>query len=236
MLDEMMERDIVVPARLLSSTRIGGIVTFLTDDGAEYRGRVLRVENENAVIRAFEKLNFPTESPLHLTLAQALPNREKMSFIMQKAVELGVNRIIPCHSAKSVSHHLPGKGTGQVAPMAGHCAQERWSSAEDVSCRRSRRSATSSQIMQSLGNEDGLKIILYERESARRLKDLASEAGGRPCRVAVFCGPEGGFTEEEIIHAERNGFVPVRLGGRMLRCETAAIAAISIIQHVWGDL
>lgn len=231
----MMERDVVVPARLLSSTRIGGIVTFLTDDGAEHRGRLLRVENENAVIRAFEKLSFTTESPLYLTLAQALPNREKMAFIMQKAVELGVNRIIPCHSAKSASLHLPVKGQDKSHrwPVIAARAVEQ--------CRRRvvpeiAQIADFVQITQSLGNEDGLKIILYERESARRLKDLASESGGRPCRVAVFCGPEGGFTQEEIIQAERNGFVPVRLGGRMLRCETAAVAAISIIEHLWGDL
>jgi 16S rRNA (uracil1498-N3)-methyltransferase len=230
----MRENDIAVPSSLLSHTRVGAVVTIKADDGFEYRGRILRIERDVAIVRAFEKLHFPTESLLHLTLVQALPTREKMSFIIQKTVELGVNSIIPCRSAKSVDHTVPGKGQDK---------SHRWPAiaAKAVEqCRRRTVPAIApidyfSRVVQTLGNEDGLKVVLYERESTERLKDLAVKVD-EPHRVIVICGPEGGFSEDEVLHAEDNGFRPVRLGGRILRCETAAITAVSIIQHVWGDL
>jgi 16S rRNA (uracil1498-N3)-methyltransferase len=74
---------------------------------------------------------------------------------------------------------------------------------------------------------------LYEKETGIRLSDLASTSTQS---VALAAGPEGGFTEEEVDLARSLGYVPVRLGGRILRCETASIAAISIVQFLWGDL
>lgn len=82
---------------------------------------------------------------------------------------------------------------------------------------------------------DALKLILYEKEGRVRLRDLAGE-GERPGRVVIACGPEGGFTEDEVQAARERAFVPVSLGGRVLRCETAALASLAIIQYVWGDL
>jgi 16S rRNA (uracil1498-N3)-methyltransferase len=77
--------------------------------------------------------------------------------------------------------------------------------------------------------------MLYEKEARVRLKDLAP-ADMPMGKVAVACGPEGGFTDEEVSFARGRGFVAVRLGGRTLRCETAALAALSIIQFQWGDM
>jgi 16S rRNA (uracil1498-N3)-methyltransferase len=229
-----MENDILIPVNLLSSTRIGAVVTVQGDDGLEYRGRVLRVDGDRALVRTFEKLDFQTESPLRLTLVQALPNREKMAFIIQKAVELGVSSIIPCHSAKSASVAVPAKGQDKSHrwPIIAQRAVEQ--------CRRRTLPNISpvgdlAQVVRSLRNEDALKMVLYERESATRLSDLALTVTDVRHAI-VICGPEGGFAEEEVVHAQRSGFMPIRLGGRVLRCETAALAAVAIIQHVWGDL
>lgn len=234
MQERSMGDDLVVPASLLSSTRIGALVTVRADDGFEFRARVIRVEDGEGTVRIFEKLDYPTESPLFLTLIQALPKREKMSFIIEKAVELGVNMIIPCYSTKSEDSTLQPKGQDRSRrwPLVVARAMEQ--------CRRRTVPGIGpfgnlAQTVESLANEDGVKIMLYEKESSARLKDLVSTAE-RPVRAVVLCGPEGGFTEEEVIHAQQNGFIPVRLGGRLLRCETAAVAALSIIQHVWGDM
>jgi 16S rRNA (uracil1498-N3)-methyltransferase len=229
-----VERDITVPLSRLSSTRTGAVVTVMGDERTEYRGRILQTQGDTALIRLFEKLPFPSESPLHLTLVQALTSREKMAFILQKATELGVNGVIPCTSARSSGPAVEGKGQDK---------SHRWPVIVRKAVEQSRRRVAPgiasvgafSEIIESLAGGEGLRLMLYEREAVMRLKDLVSSAE-RPGLVVLVCGPEGGFTEEEVFVARRHRFVPVRLGGRILRCETAAIAAMSIIQHVWGDL
>jgi 16S rRNA (uracil1498-N3)-methyltransferase len=229
-----MGNDLIVPVGLLSSIRIGALVTVRAEDGLESRARVVRVEHGMATVRIFEVLDFPTESPLHLTLVQALPKREKMSLVIEKSVELGVNTIAPCYSAKSEDSTLQPKGQDR---------SHRWPLVVARAVEQCRRRTVPditplgslAEVIESLAAEVGPKIMLYEKEPAARLRDMVSTTE-RPTRAVVVCGPEGGFTEEEVIHARGNGFVPVRLGGRLLRCETAAIAAISIIQHVWGDM
>jgi RsmE family RNA methyltransferase len=79
------------------------------------------------------------------------------------------------------------------------------------------------------------RIILYEKEPVAHLGDLLATMA-TPRRAILVCGPEGGFTDEEIDISRKMGFVPVRMGGRVMRCETAALAALSILQHMWGDL
>lgn len=84
---------------------------------------------------------------------------------------------------------------------------------------------------------NSLKLVLYEKERTTRLKNLLERPPDlRAKRVVIACGPEGGFTDDEVKTAVKNGFIPVSLGGRVLRCETAALAALSIVQHEWGDL
>jgi len=229
-----VERDFPVRTAHLSSTRVGAVVTVTTDEGTEYRGRILRVENDTAIVRAFEKLDFASESPLRLTMVQALPTREKMLFILQKGTELGVHEFIPCTSAKSVTTVASGKEQDK---------SHRWSAVVEKAVEQCRRRSVPvvaplgvfSQVIRSFSGGDAIKFILYEKEKFTRLRDLMS-AQAQPDRVVLVCGPEGGFAEGEVLLARENGFIPLRLGGRVLRSETAAIAAVSIIQHVWGDV
>jgi 16S rRNA (uracil1498-N3)-methyltransferase len=89
--------------------------------------------------------------------------------------------------------------------------------------------------LDSFSEIGALKLILYEKEHSTRLKDVVA-LGQRTEAVVLACGPEGGFTGDEVSFAHEKGFVPVSLGGRILRCETAALAALVIVQHAWGDL
>ncbi len=232
----MMEADTRVPLTLLSETRTGAIVTVKGEGGREYRGRVLAVEGEAALVRIFQELDFPSESPLWMTLLQAIPKRERMELIIQKATELGVQEIIPCTSGKSITPG--GTGLGQDKshrwPMIARraVAQCRRRTAPLVTPCRSLRGA-----LDAFSADEGMKLILYEKERTMRLADVGQERPReKPGRVVIACGPEGGFTDEEIFFARTKGFVPVRLGGRVLRAETAALAEIAIIQHEWGDL
>lgn len=232
-MDKGMETDLTACASGLWSCRIGAIVTVKGPQGVEYRGRVVSMDGETALVRAFEELSFPAESPLSITLVQAIPKKERMAFIVEKATELGVQRIVPCLSTRSAR---AGKGGGQDK-------SHRW---PDIArravgqCRRRLVPVVSppADFRETIGSFSGVaarKLILYEREKLGRLKDTV-DAEKPPGSVILVCGPEGGFTDDEVAFAVMTGFVPVSLGGRVLRSETAVLAALSIVQYVWGDL
>ncbi len=224
--------DVRVPVALLTSGRPGAIVTVRGDQGKEFRGRVVSVEGDNAVVKPFEELKFSTESLLEITLIQALPKKEKMELVIQKATELGVTRIVPCTSSRSISVEEREKNQPKT---------HRWPSIALKATEQCRRRATPeilpcADFHAAIGMQDNgpaLRLILYEREEEHFLEDITENC---PHRVTVACGPEGGFTQGEVSFARSRGFVPVRLGGRVMRCETATIAALSIIQFIWGDL
>jgi 16S rRNA (uracil1498-N3)-methyltransferase len=224
-----MDADLLVPLASISHTREGSIITVIDSAGREKRGRVLRINGENAVVRTFEELPLPSESPLLITLIQAIPKKEKMGFIVQKATELGVAKIIPCTTERSEAPEKEGVTKSHRWPTVAAKAVEQ--------CRRRIIPSIASicsfqEALESISAAHSLKVILDEKERTVCLKDL-------PCtspEAIVVCGPEGGFTTEEVQFARQRGFVPVRLGGRILRCETAALAALAIVQHRWGDL
>jgi 16S rRNA (uracil1498-N3)-methyltransferase len=229
-----MQTDRRVPIALLSATRKGAIVT-VEGEGGEYRGRLVRIDGEEAEVHVFEELPFASEPPIDIVLIQAVPKKERMEFVIQKATELGVKAIFPCMSEKS---NTPGTTGGQDK-------SHRWQAVARRAvgqCRRRLvprvapcRDFKEALREQAVGN--ALKLILYEKERTARLKDLLERPpGGKPERVVIACGPEGGFTGDEVRMATENGFIPVSLGSRVLRCETAALAVLSIVQHEWGDL
>ena len=229
-----METDLLISRERLTSLRIGAIVTVVGPEGFECRGRVVRVDGDYASVRVFERLALPTESHLSIALVQALPKKEKMSFIIQKATELGVNSIRPCTCARSTS---PGDaGTAQDK-------SHRWSEIARKAvdqCRRRTVPVVSPAVgfrdaIGSFSEFEALKLMLYEKEPRTRLKDVVA-AGRLPAAIVLACGPEGGFTEDEVGFAADKGFVPVSLGERILRCETAVLAALAIVQYAWGDM
>jgi 16S rRNA (uracil1498-N3)-methyltransferase len=226
--------DLLVPIGLLSHPRPGAIVTITRNDGTEYRGRVISSDNVNARVHPFEKLAMAVESPLTVTLIQALPSREKMTFIIQKATELGVSRIIPCTTLRSEdpNHHRVGQDKSH-----------RWQAVAKKAVEQCRRRVmpmitdvmSFEDAVASIPTDYEVKVILYEKEPKIKFKDLAASQP-EPTQTVLVSGPEGGFAEDEIRLAQYHGFVPVRLGGRIMRCETAALAALSIVQYMWGDL
>lgn len=225
-------KDFRVRSDSLTECRIGAIVTARAQSGAEYRVRVIAIEGDKALVHPFEKRVLPSESTLRITLIQALPKKEKMEWIIQKATELGVSAIIPCISEKSVtleeqnylqakSHRwqeIARKATEQcrrrVMPLVGPCVS----------------------LGDALKNQKdlpaSLRLILYEKETATSLRDLSWDDAQS---LSIVCGPEGGFSETEIEMARRLDYTSVTLGGRVLRCETAAIAALSIVQFFSGN-
>jgi len=219
-----------IPAQLLPTTRIGAVVTVRVSD-KEYRCRIIKVDGADALVHPFERLARPSESDLAVSLVQVLPKKEKMELIIEKATELGVNTIIPCISAKSIT--LAERDAVQKKSL-------RWATVARKAAEQSRRRVIPTvrecvdfKSAVDLVSDADMKIILYEKEPMVRLHDLMPM---KPRSLAIVAGAEGGFNEDEIMLAQAKEFIPVRLGGRTLRSETAGIAAISIAQFLWGDL
>jgi 16S rRNA (uracil1498-N3)-methyltransferase len=211
--------------------RAGSIVTLTDLRGNDYRGRVLRISERHAFISVFEAFASPTESSVEIVLLQALPEKERMELIIQKTTELGVSAILPYKSHRSIS--LEERETKQAKA-------HRWQEIAVRAVRQSRRASVprveayrpfTGALEACRGN--GLKILLWERggESLRRTLQE-----NRSRRIYVMVGPEGGFTEEEVDLAKQEGFIPVKLGQRILRTETAAIVLVGILQYELGDL
>jgi len=211
--------------------RVGGIVTLTDSEGDDFRGRVVRLSKEKALVLIFEAFPSPTESPLEVILLQALPEKERMELIIQKATELGVSTIIPFKSGRSIS--LEEREAKQKKA-------HRWQEIAVKAVQQSRRARVPRIEHYRLFNEaleicegDGLKILLWEKRGESLKKILKQYL---PRKVYVMVGPEGGFTAEEVELAKDKGFIPVNLGQRILRTETAAITLVGILQYELGDL
>lgn len=197
-------------------------VAFITTIGKE--GIVVQLQPDYAVPT--------TEEALPITLCQGLPKGEKMDMILQKATELGVTRIVPFNAERSVAR-LDSERLSKRVP--------RWEKIVQEASRQSARSTVPtigfygdlSKLV--AGEESGLKLLLWEGEKEQGLRRLLEKAK-RPESVSIVIGPEGGFTAAEASQAKSAGYIPVTLGTRILRTETAGLAVVSILQYIWGDL
>ncbi len=211
--------------------RVGSLITLTDAGGNDFRGRVLRLSEAEASILIFDAFPSPTESSLEIILLQALPERERMEMIIQKATELGVSAILPFESERSIS--LREREWKQKKA-------HRWQFIAVKAVQQSRRAKVPyvgecRPFQEALENcdEEGLRILLWEKEG----KNLKSVLRQHPAqKIYVMVGPEGGFTEGEVKGAKEKRFIPIKLGQRILRTETAAITLVGILQYELGDL
>ncbi len=211
--------------------RVGSLVTLTDPEGNDFRGRVLRLSETEASVLIFDIFPSPTESSLEIILLQALPEKERMELIIQKATELGVSAILPFQSQKSIS--LTEREAKQKKA-------HRWQHIAMKAAQQSRRARVPfveecrplREVLENLGEEGG-KVLLWEKggENLRSVLRRRLEQ-----RIYAMVGPEGGFAENEVKLATEKGFIPVKLGQRILRTETAAISLIAILQYELGDL
>jgi 16S rRNA (uracil1498-N3)-methyltransferase len=211
----------------------GDQVLLSDGTGHEFSGAIGAVGRESLVVSIRESfLETETGKVLPVTLYQGLPKGDKMDLIVQKSTELGVAEIVPFHATRSVSRIRKGDEDDKVA---------RW---QKIALEAARQSGRSSIPRVSLaGGIDAalnmagqsLKLLLWEEERNNGLKEIL---GGlrAPESVALMVGPEGGMTLAEAAHARECGFIPVSLGSRIVRTETASLAALAILQFYWGDL
>jgi len=194
--------------------------------GRRWRAVLRQVEpGRGAEAEVLEPLE-ACEPPVEVWLIQALPKGPKMDLIVQKAVELGVRGIIPSLCQRCIRRDAAVDRWRRVAlEAAKQCGRTVLPEVSEVL-----------SLEKALQHEAELRLILWEDGTARRpLKQVLREGG--PWRsVLIAVGPEGGFTPQEVETATGQGFLPVGMGRRILRLETAAIAALSVIQYELGDL
>ncbi len=216
----------------------GDPVILFDGTGGEFTGHLIQTRKSECLVKIDHFLEIERESPLSIDLAQAICTNEKMDWIIQKAVEQGVTRIQPLITNRT------------LVRLTGERADKRWqhwqriiiSACEQCGRNRlprllpllslSRWFEQKLALQQNSGNRRGYDVILSPVAS-RRLAELPFPAPAEP--VTLLTGPEGGFTPEEIDAAHIAGFIPIRLGQRILRAESAALAAIAAVQTLWGD-
>jgi len=206
----------------------GADLMLFNGDGGEWQATIEVLERGRVGVRVGSHRPADRESPLHLTLAQGISRGERMDYTLQKAVELGVSRIVPIATQRSVV---------RLSAERGEHRAEHWARVVQAACEQCGRTRVPRLLPVATMDEwlsavvPGLKLFLIRREGACRLSELAPDPA-----ITLLIGPEGGFAAEEASAAQRAGYRPLRLGPRVLRTETAAVSALSALQALWGDL
>lgn len=208
--------------------RKGDAVRLFDGCGGEYESTVLEASRQAVRLAVGVRHERHSESPLHTELGLGISRGERMDYAIQKAVELGVTRIVPLSTEHAVVR-LSGDKRIQ--------RREHWQKIAIAACEQSGRCrvpeiAEPVDLPLWLARQSGLRLYCDPR-AAQGLLQLAAPDDNR---VTLLSGPEGGFAEDERVLAQNCGFLPVKLGPRVLRTETAALAILAAAQMLWGDL
>jgi 16S rRNA (uracil1498-N3)-methyltransferase len=202
-------------------------ITLFNGRGGEYAARIEHIRKDEVAVSVTGFAEIERESRLQVTLAQGISSGERMDYTLQKAVELGVAAIQPIAARRSVVKLAGERADRRVAHWQGVVA----SACEQCGRNRVPAVAAPLSLAQWLGECGSGRLLFLSPLAEARLADLPAPTA-MDCLVA---GPEGGFEADEIAALRAAGATPVRLGPRVLRTETAALAALAAMQTLWGD-
>ena len=209
--------------------RSGDALTVFDGSGGEYPATIGTITKQELNLSVGEHISRSAESPLRIRLVQGISRGERMDIVVQKATELGVQRISPVLTDFSVVKLEPGRAVKR---------RDHWQKIAQSACEQCRRNivpaidAPQSLLEWFADNTGSDKPQLILRADAREPMPAIDMPGSD---LTILIGPEGGFSEAEYERATVAGLKAVRLGPRIMRTETAALAAISIAQATWGD-
>ncbi len=208
--------------------RPGEEVTLCDCLGYDYRGEIAEVSPEAVRVRILEICKSFAEPSVQVTLCQALLKGDKMDWVVQKAVELGVRRIQPMVTARCVSRPDEKALSKKV---------QRWQKIALEAAKQSGRGIIP-EVLPAVSFQKAVKAapkprLLFYEGGGRRVPELLSET---EAALSMFIGPEGGFADEEVAQMEAEGGVRATLGPRILRAETAPLAALAAVMVVTGNL
>jgi len=206
----------------------GDQIEAFDGEGAFYQGRIIDTTNKKVKIKIQAVRKALKTSRLKVTLIQALPKKNKMDYIIEKCTELGIDSIIPLQTTRTI---VKLKKERQIM------RQRRWeriARAAAKQCGRSvipqiKRLSSWSAILSALDNFD-LKLLPCLSQEAQKIKDVL-RIQKRTKSIAIFIGPEGGFTPQELTQAKDAGCLAVSLGANVLKSDTAAVSALAMINY-----
>lgn len=209
-------------------------LTVFDGQGHEYQAMINSIQAKRTVVEILKKYH-PQDKPARITLSQALPKAGKMDFIIQKATELGVDRVVPFQSTRCVSRLTDDKKRQKAS---------RWQKIAVEAARQCGRAdvpvvSPCIDFKEMIGGMDshGVKIIFWEEETQTGLSDVFRHQNAqRAEEFLIVVGPEGGVLKEEVDQAREAGFQSVSIGRQILRVETAVLAILAIIQYENGNL
>lgn len=207
----------------------GDAVVLFDGQGNAYDAAISQSARGDVSVQVHGRRDEDRESPLQVTLAQAVSSGERMDYTIQKAVELGITAIQPLMAERCVVRLSGERALKRVA---------HWQSVVAAACEQCGRNRLPEvrpllplrDWLDGAAAADGMRLLLAP-DGPVVLRELPHPAA----MVTVLAGPEGGFTAIEAADAVRSGFQPLRLGPRVLRTETAAVALLAAMQALWGD-
>lgn len=199
--------------------RVGDVVTLFDGSGAEVTAEVLRLHRSSADLAVLARHEIDRELPFPLTLGIALPKGDRQRWLIEKAVELGVSRIVPLNTSRSVAQPT-GKAVERLRRAVIEASKQ---------CGRNRLMEicppqSFASFLRS-GEPDSIRLIAHPSPQAASVREFAASHRANTVRLGI--GPEGGFADEEAADAIAAGWHLVSFGPRILRIETAAIALVS---------
>lgn len=204
-------------------------VMVLDNLGHQYEVRLEKLDARQCAGKILQTLRIETEPKTRLHLMVALTQREKFEWILQKSCEIGVHKITPIMSERSI----------QILASDLQNKKERWERILKEAAEQSRRGMIPTlnvplPIQNAFHDPAPIRLIAWENELDNRLNDIFENQNST--EISLLIGPEGGFSEQEVESANSMGWIPFSLGKRILRMETAAIVACSLILHQCGDM
>ena len=222
--------------------REGEEIAVLDRLGWEYRVQLKEIKKGHVTGEIIFKDFKSEDTKIKIVLGQGIPKGEKMDFIIQKATELGVNEIVPLKLERCIVKIPPSPPLLRGGKEGGFGKIDRWQRIAKESSEQSlRRFIPSINTIYDLSQfcdkykDADLKIVFYEGEKIKGLRKFLNEKGEIKS-ISIIVGPEGGLSSEEVEIANSDGFITAGLGQRILRTETVALSAISILQFIYGDL
>lgn len=225
LLDEGAKKHVGIVLRM----KQGENITIFQGNGKEYDAVIDNISKKEISVNILSEKIINNDSPINITLAQAISKGDRMDMVMQKATELGVCRIVPIITERCVVRIDKARMKKKIA---------QWEKIVISACEQSGRTTipivTNPKTFDNYINEchDALKLVLT-LSSNKSWREFRSQSLSS---LSLLIGPEGGLSQNEIDTAVRKGFRELSLGPRTLRTETAAISAISILQSVFGDM
>ena len=209
--------------------KIGDKLIIFNGEGGEFEAVITQIDKKKVTTKIENFIPREAESPLKLTLAQGISRGEKMDYTIQKAVELGVERIIPLFTER---------GTVKLDADRKEKRQQHWQSIVVSACEQSGRNKVPEVIppqnfLNWLPTIQADYCFVLDPVASSKLNKISLKNNNE---IVLLIGPEGGLSEKEIALASQKGFLPLNLGPRILRTETAALAAITALQCLFGDM